>query len=72
MSSNRSTAVSADTWQASAEQVFQAARHIEVLSSVLLGVTPGESVHADLPSELLGAVSDLRADLDQNQRLLGR
>ena len=62
----------ADTWQRAAEQVFQAARRIEVLSSVLLGVTPGESVHADLPSELLGAVKDLRADLDQNQRLLGR
>jgi len=62
----------ANTWQVAAEQVFQAARHIEVLSSVLLGVTPGESVHADLPSELLGAVKDLRADLDQNQRLLGR
>jgi len=39
---------------------------------VLLGVTPGENAHADLPSELLGAVNDLRADLDQNQRLLGR
>jgi anti-sigma factor RsiW len=62
----------ATTWQAVAEQVFQATRRIEMLSSVLLGVTPGESVHADLPSELLGAVNNLRADLDQNQRLLGR
>jgi anti-sigma factor RsiW len=66
------TAAAADSWQGAAEQVFQAARRIEVLSSLLLGVTPGESGHADLPSELLGAVNELRADLDQNQRLLGR
>jgi hypothetical protein len=66
------TATAADAWQGAAEQVFQAARRIEVLSSLLLGVTPGNSGHADLPSELLGAVNELRADLDQNQRLLGR
>jgi hypothetical protein len=66
------TATPADAWQGAAEQVFQAARRIEVLSSLLLGVTPGESGHADLPSDLLGAVNELRADLDQNQRLLGR
>jgi anti-sigma factor RsiW len=70
--SSSRAAGAASTWQAAAEQVFQAAQRIEVLSSVLLGVTPGESVHADLPSELLGAINDLRADLDQNQRLLGR
>jgi hypothetical protein len=60
------------TWQRAAEHVFQAARRVEMLSSILLGVTPGEGAHANLPSELLGALSDLRADLDQNQRLLGR
>jgi anti-sigma factor RsiW len=66
------TVTAADAWQGAAEQVFQAARRIEVLSSLLLGVTPGASGHADLPSELLGAVNELRAHLDQNQRLLGR
>jgi anti-sigma factor RsiW len=66
------TVAAVDTWQGAAEHVFQAARRIEMLSSVLLGVTPGGSVHADLPSELLGAVNELRADLDQSQRLLGR
>jgi hypothetical protein len=70
--SSTRTSVSSDTWQSAAELVFQAARRVEMLSSMLLGVTPGESAHADLPSELLGAVKDLRADLDQNQRLLGR
>jgi len=73
-SSNRAAGADAGqvTWQGSAEHVFQAARRIEMLSSLLLGVAPGESAHADLPSELLGAVNNLRADLDQNQRLLGR
>lgn len=62
----------APTWQASAEQVFQAARNVEMLSSKLLGVARGEKANADSPSELLGAVSDLRAHLEQNRRLLGR
>jgi anti-sigma factor RsiW len=66
------TVSASDTWQGAAEQVFQAARSIEVLSSLLLGVTPGQNAHDDLPSELLGAVNELRADLDQSQRLLGR
>jgi anti-sigma factor RsiW len=59
-------------WQASAEQLFQAARRVEMLSSFLLGVAQGEKANADLPSELLSAVSELRAHLEQNQRLLGR
>jgi anti-sigma factor RsiW len=60
------------TWQASAEQIFQAARNVEMLSSKLLGVARGEKANADSPSELLGAVSDLRGHLEQNRRLLGR
>jgi Putative zinc-finger len=60
------------TWQASAEQVFQAARNVEMLSSKLLGVARGEKANADSPSELLGAVSELRVHLEQNLRLLGR
>jgi hypothetical protein len=61
-----------NAWQIASEQLFQAARQVEVLSSVLLGVTPGQNADPDLPSKLLGAVNALRADLDQNQRLLGR
>jgi len=66
------TAPAYNEWQIASEQVFQAARQVEVLSSMLLGVTPGKSADSDLPSKLLGAVNALRADLDQNQRLLGR
>jgi hypothetical protein len=67
-----SSAAPAASWQASAEQLFQAARSVEMLSSKLLGVARGEKANADLPSELLGAVSDLRAGLERDQRLLGR
>ncbi len=59
-------------WQSSSEQLFQAARRVEMLSSFLLGVAQGERANADLPTELLSAVSELRAHLEQNQRLLGR
>ncbi len=59
-------------WQGSAALVFQAASRVEMLSSLLLGVARGEKSKTDLPSELLGAVSDLRIHLEQNQRLLGR
>jgi anti-sigma factor RsiW len=66
------SAASDATWQASAERVFQAARNVEMLSSKLLGVARGEKANADSPSELLGAVSDLRVHIEQNLRLLGR
>lgn len=62
----------AGNWQACSEQLFQAARSVEMLSSRLLGVARGEKANQDLPAELLGAVSDLRADLEQDRRLLGR
>ncbi|HEX3878619.1 MAG TPA: zf-HC2 domain-containing protein [Bryobacteraceae bacterium] len=64
--------VSEPTWQASAEQVFQASRSIEMLSSKLLGVARSRQAEADLPTQLFRAVNKLRAGLEQNQRLLGR
>lgn len=67
-----SAAPSAANWQASAERLFQAARNVEMLSSRLLGVARGDRANISSPAELLGAVSDLRADLQQNQQLLGR
>jgi hypothetical protein len=66
------TASANNGWQRASEEVFRAARQVEMLSSMLLGVTPGQSADSDLPSKLLGAVNTLRAALDQNQRLLGR
>jgi hypothetical protein len=65
-------AAAADTWQAAVEQVFLASRKVEVLSSLLLGVAAGDNPKEDLPSGLLNALRELRADLDQCQRLLRR
>jgi hypothetical protein len=59
-------------WQPASEQVFRSSRRVEVLLSLLLGVASGEKPSADLPSTLLGALEDLRANLDQCQRLLAQ
>jgi hypothetical protein len=60
------------SWQEAAENLFESSRNVEMLSSRLLGVARGEKANENLPAELLSAVSDLRARLDQNQRLLAR
>jgi Putative zinc-finger len=59
-------------WQASAESAFRTARRVEVLLSVVLGVTPGDGATANLPSELLSALKQLEAELEDCQRLLSR
>jgi anti-sigma factor RsiW len=60
------------TWQTSAENAFRAARRVEVLLSVVWGATPGDSGAADLPSALLTALQQLKAELEDCQRLLSR
>jgi hypothetical protein len=65
-------AISGNTWQEAAQEVFRAARRVDSLSSLLLGAAPGDNADSDLPSELLRAVSRLQADLDECQRLLRR
>jgi hypothetical protein len=59
-------------WQTAAEDTFRASRRLEVLLSVLLGVTPGQSAAGDLPSQVLAAVGDLRAGLDRCHALLAQ
>ena len=61
-----------DTWQGSAEQVFRSSRRVEVLMSMLLGVTSGEKPTADLPANLLAALRETRANLDQCKALVGQ
>ena len=60
------------TWQASAEQVFRSSRRVEVLMSVLLGVTSGEKPTTDLPAALLTALRETRANVDQCKGLVGQ
>jgi hypothetical protein len=59
-------------WQKAAEDTFRASRHLEVLLSVLLGVTPGQNASADLPSQTLAAMADLKAGLARCQSLLAQ
>ncbi len=51
------------SWQPATEELFQNARSVETLLAVMLGVTPGNS-NAQLPSEVLVSVAQLRASSD--------
>lgn len=59
-------------WQQAAEDTFRASRRLEVLLSVLLGITPGQNAASDLPSQVLAAVADLNAGLGRCQTLLAQ
>ena len=58
------------TWQDAAESLFQAARRLELLLASALGVTQESSVSDRVPSDLMAALADLRANLEQLERLL--
>jgi len=59
-------------WQRSAEDTFRASRRLEVLLSILLGITPGQNATNDLPSQTLAAVADLNTALAHCQVLLSQ
>jgi hypothetical protein len=59
-------------WQTAAESAFRTARRVEILLSVVLGVTPGDGATANLPTELLSALKQLEAELEDCQQLLSR
>ena len=59
-------------WQQAAEDSFRASRRLEVLLSIMLGVTPGQNAPGDLPSQVLSSLADLRADLGRCQNLLAQ
>ena len=59
-------------WEPAAEELFQASHRVEVLVSVMLGVTRGDGSTDHLPSELLSAIRELRADVDRCQQSLAQ
>ena len=61
-----------EAWEPAAEDLFQVSRRVEVLVSVMLGAARGDASAERLPTELLTAIRQLRADADQCQVLLGR
>lgn len=54
-------AAAAEAWQPATERTFRAARRVERLLAVMLGVAPGETPGAELPSQLLDGLARLRA-----------
>ena len=63
-------AATQSAWEPAAEELFQASHRLEVMVSVMLGAAHGSTDH--LPSELLSAIRELRADVDRCQQLLGQ
>ena len=52
-----------------AEDVFRSARRVESLLATMLGATAGEAPNAQLPSQVLGALAELRVNLETYKRL---
>ena len=59
-------------WQPAAEQLFRSSRRVEVLLSVLLGMAPPQGPGAGAPAQLAEAIAEMRADLDQCQKLVAQ
>ena len=57
-------------WQPATEELVGAARRVETLLAVLLGMAPPDNPADDTPSQLLAALAQLRASQEHCQRLL--
>jgi hypothetical protein len=61
---------SRSTWQEATENLFRSARRVELLLASALGVTQDGTASDRLPSDLMTALSELRTNLEQSDRLL--
>jgi len=52
------------SWQSATDDVYRSGRRMEVLISQMLGMTQGKASANALPSDLMAALGELRADLD--------
>jgi hypothetical protein len=57
-------------WQSATEELVSAARRVETVLAVLLGMAAPDNQAADTPSQLLAALAQLRASQEHCQRLL--
>jgi anti-sigma factor RsiW len=57
-------------WQPASEELLSAARRVETLLAVLLGMAPPDNPADNIPSQLLAALARLRASQEHCQRLL--
>src|SRR5438309_7770654 len=60
----------AATWQAASEELLTAARRVETLSAVVLGVSAPKGTYEAAPSELLAALAQLSSRVEQCRKLL--
>jgi anti-sigma factor RsiW len=59
-------------WQSSADEVLRASRRVEVLVSDLLGVSAAPTPAGSLPADLMVALADLQASVEQCQSQVAR
>jgi hypothetical protein len=52
------------SWQLAADDVYRNGRRVDLLISQMLGMTQGKAANNALPSDLMAALNELRADLD--------
>jgi anti-sigma factor RsiW len=66
--------LSSDAWQPATEELFQSARSMEKLLAVMFGAAPGDvaASSAQLPAQLMTAVTDLRAKVEAYDHLLSK
>ena len=57
-------------WQPASEELLSAARRVEAVLAVLLGMAPADNPADHTPSQLLAALAQLRASQEHCQRLL--
>ena len=57
-------------WQPASEELLSAARRVETILAVLLGMASPDNPADDIPSQLLAALAQLRASQEHCQRLL--
>jgi len=67
--SEKTSPVTAGTWQASTEVLFQSARRVDKQLAQMLDVTPGEGVAEQLPAEVRRSLAQLRAGSQLCDRL---
>jgi hypothetical protein len=58
------------TWQAASEELLTAARRVETLSAVVLGVSTPKGTYEAAPSQLLAALAQLSSRAEQCRKLL--
>jgi hypothetical protein len=63
-------AINGEAWQAMAERMFRSARRVELLLSTLVSASQAAATAERVPSDLLAALADLRAQADQCQRMV--